>query len=162
MAKFDETDVQILQLIQEDSRITIKEMAGKLHLSTTPIFERLKRLERRGVIQRFVALLDSKKLGKKLNAFIHISIKDHSKRALDDFVKEVTSFLEVMECHHVTGDSDFLLKVVVEDIDAYNKFVTDKLSIVPNIGKVKSSFSLSCKKETTVFQLDLKNMPREY
>lgn len=162
MPKFDKIDVQILQLIQQDSRMTIKEIAGKLNLSTTPIFERLKRLEKNGVIRKYVALLDPKKLGKKLNAFIHISIIDHSKMGIDAFVNQVANYPEVMECHHVTGDSDFLLKISVEDIEKYNQFVTDKLSTVPNIGKIKTSFSLSVRKETTVFQIDLGLMPKEY
>lgn len=162
MAKFDQTDVEILKLIQEDSRMTIKEIAGKLNLSTTPIFERLKRLEKRGVIKRYVALLEPKKLGKKLNAFIHISIIDHSKEGIDAFVNQVADYSEVMECHHVTGDSDFLLKISVEDIEKYNLFVTEKLSIVPNINRIKTSFSLSVRKETTVFELDLGLMPKEY
>ena len=153
MAKLDATDLAILRLIQEDSRMTIKEIAGQLNLSTTPIFERLKRLERQGVIEKYVALLDPQKLGKKLHAFIHISILDHSKRALDAFVAEIANYPEIMECHHVTGDSDFLLKVVVEDIGQYNQFVTEKLSTVSNIGKVKTSFSLSVRKKTTAYQL---------
>lgn len=152
-AKLDKTDIEILKLIQEDSRMTIKEIAGSLNLSTTPIFERLKRLEKQGVIRKYVALLDPKKLGKKLNAFIHISIIDHSKRGVDIFVEHIEKYPEVMECHHVTGDSDFLLKVVVQDIEKYNEFVTEKLSIVPNIDKVKTSFSLSVRKATTVYSI---------
>ncbi|MEL6923576.1 MAG: Lrp/AsnC family transcriptional regulator [Bacteroidota bacterium] len=151
--KFDKTDLAILRLIQEDSRITIKEMAAQLHLSTTPIFERLKRLEKQGVIQKYVALVDPHKLGKKLDAFIHISIKDHSKNAVDEFVDQVKNYPEVMECYHVTGDSDFLLKVVLEDIDQYNRFITEKLSTVGNIGTLKSSFSLSVRKKTTAYHL---------
>ncbi len=154
MIKLDKTDKAILRLIQEDSRMTIKEIAGHLNLSTTPIFDRLKRLEKQGVIQKYVALIDPKKLGKKLNAFIHCAIIDHSNRGIDVFVEHIQKYPEVMECHHVTGDSDFLLKVVVNDIEAYNKFVTEKLSIVPNINKVKTSFALSTRKWTTVYKVD--------
>lgn len=160
MAKFDDTDIAILNLIQQDSRLTIKEMAKRLNLSTTPIFERLKKLEKSGVIKKYVVLLDPKKIGKKLTAFIHISIIDHSKKGLDEFVNQINSFTEVMECHHVTGDSDFLLKVVVEDIDRYNQFITEKLSITPNIGKIKTSFSLASRKETTAYQIELKNLKK--
>lgn len=162
MPKFDAIDVQILHLIQEDSRMTIKEISSQLNLSTTPIFERLKRLERQGVIRRYVAILDSKKIGKKLTAFIHISIIDHSKQGLDAFVDQVRTYPEVMECHHVTGDSDFLLKIVVEDIERYNNFVTNKLSTVPNVGRVKTSFSLSVSKATTAYELVLDDLPKEY
>ena len=109
-----------------------------------------------------MALLDPKKLGKKLNAFIHISIIDHSKEGIDSFVNQVAGYSEVMECHHVTGDSDFLLKISVEDIEKYNLFVTEKLSVVPNINQIKTSFSLSVRKATTVFHLNLDLMPTEY
>lgn len=153
MIKLDKTDIKILQLIQENSRMTIKEIAGQLNLSTTPIFERLKRLEKQGVIKRYAALLDAKKLGKKLTAFIHISIIDHSNHGVGKFVDQVTTYPEVIECHHITGDSDFLLKIIVEDIEVYNAFITQRLWSVPNIGKVKTSFSLSTKKATTVIPI---------
>lgn len=150
--KLDETDRIILKLLQEDARMTIKEIAASLGLSTTPIFERIKRLERQGVIERYVALLDPIKLGKKLRAFIHISILDHSKQAVDEFVRQVETYPEVMECHHVTGDSDFLLIIVLADIAQYNQFVTEKLSTVSNIGRLNSSFSLSVRKKTTAYE----------
>jgi len=162
MSKFDRVDVQILRLIQQDARITIKEMASQLNLSTTPIFERLKRLERKGVIKNYVALLEPKKLGKKLMAFIHISVIDHSKAGLESFTSQVKSYPEVMECHHVTGDADFFLKIVVEDIERYNEFVTNKLSTVPNIDKVRSSFSLSVSKSTTAYEIKLEDLPKTY
>ena len=162
MPKFDATDIEILKLIQEDSRLTIKEIASQLNLSTTPIFERLKRLEKHKVIQKYVAIIDPKKLGKKLNAFIHITILDHSKKALDLFFERVNTYSEVMECHHLTGDSDFLLKIVVTDIEEYNAFVTEKLSTVPNIGRVRSSFSLSVGRSTTAFSIDDGSIGLEY
>jgi len=151
--KFDKVDLSILNLIQEDSTITIKEMAKRLNVSTTPIFERLKRLEKQGVIQKYVALLNPKKVGKKLQVFVDISVVDHRITAIDDFVAHIEKFPEIMECYHITGEADFLLKIVVEDIDVYNEFVTRKLSTVPNIGKIRSSFSLSTKKKLTAFNL---------
>ena len=153
MIKLDAIDKEILELIQQDSRMTIKEMAGKLNRSTTPIFERLKRLEKQGVIQKYVALLDPQKLGKKLHAFIHISIVDHSKKSVDNFVDQISDYSEVMECYHISGDADFLLKLVLTDIEHYNQFVTEKLSTVSNIGRIKSSFSLSVRKKTTAFRV---------
>ena len=155
MPKLDATDLAILRMLQEDARLTIKEIAAALSLSTTPVFERIKRLDRQGIIERYVAVLNQRLLGKRLIAFIDISIKDHSKQAIDDFVSVVTGYPEVLECHHVTGESDFHLKVVLEDIEMYNKFVLDKLSTVPNIGKVESRFSLSERKQTNILDLDL-------
>jgi DNA-binding Lrp family transcriptional regulator len=154
MTKLDKTDKSILELLQENARLTIKEIAGKLHLSTTPIFERIKKLEKNGIINRYVALLNHRKLGKKLTAFIDISIKDHSKSALEAFVRQIITYDEILECHHVTGESDFMLKVVLRDVEAYNDFVLEKLSTVPNIGKIESRFSLSTRKSTTAIRLE--------
>lgn len=150
----DETDKAILRLIQENSRLTIKEIAEKLYLSTTPIFDRLKKLEKNGVIDRYVALVNGKKLGKQLTVFVNISISKHGKDALNGFVTAITKFPEVMECHHISGNADFLLKLILEDINAYNTFILDKLSIIPNIGKVESRFSLSERKNTTVIPIE--------
>ena len=111
--------------------MTIKEIAGQLNLSTTPIFERLKRLEKQGVIKRYAALLDAKKLGKKLTAFIHISIIDHSNHGVGKFVDQVTTYPEVIECHHITGDSDFLLKML-------SKIEKTPLSISVNLHLINS------------------------
>ena len=151
--KLDNTDIKLLKLIQEDSRMTIKEMASALNLSTTPIFERLKKLEKHGVITQYVALLNPKKIHLKLTVFIHVSIIDHGKKAIDAFVEQIQGYPEVMECHHITGESDYLLKVVVEDIERYNEFVTNKLSTVPNVNHIRSSFSLSSPKYTTAFPI---------
>ena len=155
--KLDQTDAKILNLLQEDARMTIKEIAARLNLSSTPVFERIKRLEKRGIINKYVAILNPQLMGKKLNAFVHLSLLDHSKEAVEAFVRQVVEYDEVMECHHVTGDSDFLLKIIVEDIEKYNQFVLNKLSIVGNIGTVKSSFSLSIRKDTNAIRVDLES-----
>jgi len=151
--KLDATDKAILNILQSNSRTTIKEMAAQLNLSTTPIFERIKRMERNQIIKQYVALIDSTKVGKKLHVFIDISIKDHSNKALEKFVKQVASYDEVLECHHISGQSDFLLQVVIEDMEAYNRFVLDKLSKVDNVGKVESRFSLSVRKSTRMVKV---------
>ena len=149
MSKLDSTDLQLLHLLQQDGRMTIKELSNRLNLSTTPVFERIKKLEKSGVIDRYMAVLNPEKLGKKLTAFAHISIKDHGKEEVESFVARVIGFPEVLECHYVTGAADFLIKVLVEDVEKYNYFVLEKLSAVPNIGKVESLFSLSVRKKTT-------------
>ncbi len=155
MPKLDTTDLAILKMLQTDARLTIKEIAAQLSLSTTPVFERIKRLDKQGVIEKYVAVLNQRLLGKKLIAFVDISMKDHGKEAIEGFVDVVIDYPEVLECHHVTGESDFHLKVVIEDIEMYNHFVLNKLSTVPNIGKVESRFSLSERKQTNVLDLDL-------
>lgn len=149
----DDIDLKILRLIQRDARITMKEMAAQLNLSTTPIFERMRKLEKRGFIQGQVTILNPSLLQLKLTAFISISISDHSSAALDAFVQQVIQFPEVLECHHVTGQSDFLLKVMLEDIEKYNSFMLEKISTVQNISNIESSFSLSTRKLTTALPI---------
>ena len=144
----DEIDLQILQILQIDCRVTIKEIAARLNLSTTPIFERMKKLDKNGFILRNVAVLNPNRLNLKLTAFISISVSDHSKKAIDEFVDHVTQFPEVLECHHVTGNSDFILKVILQDIERYNEFLLSKISTVPFIANIQTSFSLSVGKTT--------------
>ena len=154
MYKLDLVEKQILKILQEDSTITIKEMAKALNLSTTPVFDRMKRMEKAGVIKGYVAIVDGKLIGKSLIVFINISINKHGRNAINEFVDAIIAFPEVQECHHISGDADFLLKLVMEDIEAYNQFILDKLSVLANIGKVESRFSLSERKSTNVVVLD--------
>lgn len=147
--KLDVIDLQILEMLQEDGRMTIRDMAEKLNLSTTPIFNRIKRLESEGVIERYIAQINPKKVGKSLFAFVHISIKEHSKEAVDHITSQVTSFPEVQECHYVTGGADFVLKVLVKNMEEYNAFITEKLFTVPNLGKIDTLLSLSMPKHTS-------------
>ncbi|HKK76311.1 MAG TPA: Lrp/AsnC family transcriptional regulator [Saprospiraceae bacterium] len=149
----DKTDLAILRRLQKDNRATIKQMAAELNLSTTPIFERLRKLEQKGYIKDQVAVLDPVKLDLKLTAFISISISDHSRDDLNAFADQVVIFPEVLECHHVSGQSDFILKVVVKDIEAYNQFLLDKISTVPNISNIESSFALSSRKVSTALPI---------
>ena len=151
--ELDSTDKAILQFLQKDARMTIKEIASKLNISTTPVFDRMKKMEKTGLIRQYVALVDRQMLGENLVAFIHISIKDHGKDAIDNFVESVIQFEEVLECHHVSGDSDFLVKLVVEDIEKYNQFILNKLAVIPNLGKVESRFSLSERKYLTAIPI---------
>jgi DNA-binding Lrp family transcriptional regulator len=153
MYALDETDKSILRILQTDSTTTIKEIANQLHLSTTPIFDRMKKLEKAGVIKKYVALVDNSLVDKNLTIFINLSVKEHGKDAIDDFINAIIEFDEVMECHHVSGDSDFLVKLLLKDIASYNDFILEKLAVIPNIGKVESQFSLSERKNTTVVQV---------
>jgi len=151
--KLNNTDRSILKLLQENARMTLKEIAKKLHVSTTPIFDRIKKMEKAGVIKNYVTLIDHKKVGKSLIVFINISLKEHDKSCINRFVESITKFPEVIECHHITGNADFLLKLILVDIEAYNQFILDKLSIIPEIGKVESRFSLSVRKMATAIPL---------
>lgn len=153
MQKLDAVDIKILEVLQGDARITTKALADQLNLSTTPVFERVKRLEREGLIKKYVALVDNKKLGLRLIAFISISLTKHSRSYLEKFVKEVEQYPEVMECYHIAGNYDFLLKVVVRSMEVYETFVLTKLSTIANLGQVQSSFVLSENLHTTAYKI---------
>ncbi|KYG75640.1 MULTISPECIES: Lrp/AsnC family transcriptional regulator [Roseivirga] len=153
MLKLDAVDIKILEVLQGDARITTKALADQLNLSTTPVFERVKRLEREGLIKKYVALVDNKKLGLRLIAFISISLTKHSRSYLEKFVNEVEQYPEVMECYHIAGNYDFLLKVVVRSMEVYETFVLTKLSTIANLGQVQSSFVLSENLHTTAYKI---------
>ena len=153
MKPLDEIDKKILMLLQKNSRVTVKEISRQLNLSTTPIFERIKKLERSGVIDHYTAVLNPEKLGKKLNAFAHISLKDHSKELVNQFVERILKIPEVMECHYTAGNADFIIKILVEDMNKYNEFVIEKLLEIPNIGKLESYLSLNVPKKSSVIEL---------
>ena len=153
MMKLDATDIKILEIVQEDARITTKALADQLNLSTTPIFERVKRLEREGLIKKYVALVDNKLLVLRLIAFISISLTKHSRSYLEKFVNEVSQYPEVMECYHIAGNFDFMLKVVVKNMEVYESFILTKLSTIANLGQVQSSFVLSENIHSTAFKL---------
>lgn len=151
--KLDSTDIKILEIMQQDGRITTKALADQLNLSTTPVFERVKRLERDGIIKQYVALLDNRKLDLMLTVFISISLTKHSRSYLEKFVKEVNQYPEVMECYHIAGNFDFLLKIVVKNMEIYEAFILNKLSTIANLGQVQSSFVLSKNIHKTAFSL---------
>tara|TARA_B100000965_G_scaffold399484_1_gene419530 strand:+ start:26 stop:490 length:465 start_codon:yes stop_codon:yes gene_type:complete len=154
MKKIDDIDAKLLSLLQQDGRQTIKELAAQLEMSTTPIFERIKKLEKAGIIDHYAAVLNPDKLGKKLYAFAHISLKDHSKKLVNEFTQQIIEVPQVMECHYVTGDSDFILKILLDDMEKYREFVMNSLFEMSNIAKVETFLSLSVSKQSNVIVLD--------
>lgn len=151
--KLDATDKKLLRLLQRDSNQTVKSLAEQLGKTPTPIFERIKKLEKEGLIEGYSARLDAKKVGLRQTVFIAISLQGHTRSYLEKFVNEINSFPEVIECHRVSGGFDYLLKLVVEDIEAYETFIISKLTLLPYIGNVQSHIVLSSSKET--HELDL-------
>jgi len=120
--------------------LTTKELAAKVNLSTTPVFERVKKLEKEGYIKKYVAILDAEKLEKGLIVFCNITIKEHTREIGNQFVKDILSLEEVTECYNISGDYDFLLKVLVRDMKEYQNFVLNHLGGVKNIGSAHSTF----------------------
>jgi Lrp/AsnC family leucine-responsive transcriptional regulator/Lrp/AsnC family transcriptional regulator len=154
--KLDAIDYKILKLLQEDSNRTVKSISESLGLSTTPIFERIKKLENENFIDNYVAVLNQNKIGLKQIVFIGITLQGHTRSYLEKFVKEINDFPEVVECHRVSGNFDYLLKLVVKDIEAYEKFIITKLTLIPYLGSVQSLITLSTNKQTN--ELDLSHL----
>jgi Lrp/AsnC family leucine-responsive transcriptional regulator len=147
-AALDKLDLAILKLLQQNARITVKEISEKIHLSTTPVHERIKRLEQSGVIKQYVTLLDAAKVGKALMVICYVSLKQHGKNTGDKFIKTILQLDEVLECLTISGEFDFMLKVVVANMDEYYNFHVNKLSSIENVGNVQSVFVMGVVKMT--------------
>ena len=145
---FDDVDLRILRLLQNNSKLTVREIAQQVHLSTTPVHERIKRLEKSGIIKQYVTLLNGKLLGQVITVFCHISLKEHDKKLAKSFIQAVGKFDEVLECYNVSGEYDFILKIVSENMETYHQFYLNKLSEIKGIGQTKSTFVMDVIKET--------------
>jgi len=149
MLKFDKIDQQLLSMLQEDSKRTNKEYSNVLGLSTTAVYERIKRLEKSGVITDYVALVDKKKVNKAFVVLCHVKLIQHTKDNVLQFEREVLKLEEVVECYHVSGDYDYILKIHVQDMEAYRTFMVSKLTVIANIGSTQSTFIINEVKHTT-------------
>ena len=145
----DKNDLAILKLLQANARVTVKEISEKIHLSTTPVHERIKRLEQSGVIKQYVTLLDYNKVNLSLMVICYVSLKEHSKTAGVKFIKTINELQEVIECYSISGEFDFMLKVLCQDMNAYYDFHVNKLSMIENMGNVQSVFVMGVIKDTT-------------
>ena len=144
----DAKDIAILQLLQQNARMTVKEIADKIHLSTTPVHERIKRLELSGVIKQYATLVDHTKVNKSLIAICYVSLKEHNKIAGTKFVKAILQMPEVVDCYTISGEFDFMLKVMCADMNTYHDFHVNKLSNIENMGHVQSIFVMGVIKQT--------------
>lgn len=144
----DETDLRILRAVQEDCRITNKDLAAQIHLSTTPTFERLRRLERMGFIQRYVAVLDANKLDRGFQVICNISMKQINRNIAEDFAAVVKEWPEVSECYNVSGDCDYMMKVFVPNMLAYQRFVIEKVGALDYVARIQSVFVMDTLKMT--------------
>jgi Lrp/AsnC family transcriptional regulator, leucine-responsive regulatory protein len=146
----DEKDMAILRVLQNNARATVKEISEKIHLSTTPVHERIKRMEESGVIKQYATLLDHAKVKKGLMVILYVSLKQHDNNAGAKFIKTINALTEVIECYNISGEFDFMLKVVAENMDAFYNFHVNKLSRSENIGHVQSVFVMGIIKQTHV------------
>lgn len=151
--RLDKTDIKILDRLQSEARLTNVELARAVHLSPSPCLARVRRLEEKGVINRYVTLLDPLSLGLTVSVFIQVRLEKQIEPSLEIFEKAIAARSEVMECYLMTGDSDYLLRVVVPDVPALEHFIVDFLSRVPGVDNIKSSFALKQVKYKTALPL---------
>jgi Lrp/AsnC family leucine-responsive transcriptional regulator len=148
MTALDAIDRRILGILQSDSRITMQELADKIGLSVSPCHRRVRLLESRGVITRYMALVDQKSLGLPVSVFISIKLERQKEADLNRFAKAISGWEEVLECYLMTGNRDYLLRVVVADLTSYEAFLKNKLTRLDGIASIESSFALSQVKYT--------------
>ena len=149
----DAIDLRILDRLQQDARISNVELARAVNLSPSPCLARVRALEREGVIGRYVSLLDAKKLGLTVSVLVQVTLEKQIEPALETFERAVRERPEVMECYLMTGDADYLLRVLVPDVPAFERFILEFLSRVPGVGNIKSSFALKQVKYQTALPL---------
>lgn len=147
--QLDAIDTLLLRYLQADAKQTNKELSLKLNLSVTAVYERIKKLERNGIIKKYVTLLDSEKVGLGFMVFCHVKLIQHSKEHLTKFEAEVHHLEEVLECFHVSGEYDYLLKVLVRDMAHFRTFMVAKLTTLQHVGSTQSSFTINEVKNTT-------------
>ena len=153
MIKLDNIDKQILKLLQHNCNQTTKQIATKIKLSQTAIYERIKRLERHGIITDYVALLDLDKVDKSFTAFCMVKLINHTKKSLEHFEKDILTLNEITECYHISGEYDYLLKINVKNIKAYRQFMVEKLTSIPFISSTQSAFNINTVKYSTAISL---------
>ncbi|MDA9874569.1 MAG: Lrp/AsnC family transcriptional regulator [Flavobacteriaceae bacterium] len=151
--KLDSIDTQLLNYLQKDAKQTNKELASKLNMSVTAVYERIKKLEKAGVIDNYVALLNKESIGRAFIAFCHIKLVKHSQELVNQFEKEVATIDEILEVYHLSGDYDYLLKVHVKDMESFRKFMVNKLTNIDHIGSSNSMFVISEVKHTTAVNI---------
>lgn len=151
--KIDAIDKRLLAILQQDSKQNIKEVASELNMTKTPIYERIRRYEREGIIDKYVAVLNRELTSASMVVFCSVSLDSQKLEEIKRFGAAVRDIPEVLECYLMGGANDFLLKVVVADLKAYHEFSSGKLAALPNVGQIKSTFVLNEIKRSTVYPL---------
>ena len=150
MIELDKIDRSILKMIQEDAKTDIKIIASRLGMTKTPVYERIRRMERTGLISKYVAIVNRKMLPASMVVFCYVSLEVQKLKQLEDFEKAVSQIPEVTQCYLLGGAHDFLLKVIVKDLDAYHRFSAGIIAALPNVQQIRSSFVLNEIKHSTV------------
>ncbi|WP_062056187.1 Lrp/AsnC family transcriptional regulator [Aquimarina longa] len=153
MEQLDHTDITILRILQEDSKKTAKEIAKTLNLTASPVYERIRRLEKQGYIKKYVAILDKKLINRSMTTICQVSMRYHNEAFIEKFENQVQNLREVQECYHMAGQVDFILKIHTKSLEEYHDFVKTKLSKIENIGVLNSTFVLKEIKHTSEFYI---------
>lgn len=151
--KLDSTDKKILEILQANSNITNAQLAIEIGLSPAPTLERVKKLENAGVLKSYHAVVDTAAVGMGVSTFVTVSLKGHNKDNIERFIKAIKEIEEVVECHHVTGQADFILKIVAPDIPAYQKLMLEKVSNIEVVDNLQSTIILSTFKDSKVIPI---------
>lgn len=152
-SKLDNIDRNILKILQENAKITNAKLSEEIGLSPAPTLERVKKLDKSGIIKSYHATLDNAKIGLGVNTFVHVSLKGHNKENIEVFIEKINKIDEVIECHHITGTGDFLLKVVAVDIASYQQLMLEKVSDIKVIDSLQSMIILSTFKDSKVLPI---------
>lgn len=153
MENIDDTDITILRILQNDSKKTAKEIAKILNLTASPIYERIRRLEKQGFIKKYVAILDKKRIDRSVTTICQVSMRYHNEAFIEKFEEQIQNLKEVQECYHMAGQVDFILKINTKDLESYHNFIKYKLSKIENIGVLNSTFVLKDIKNTSEFYI---------
>ena len=151
--KLDKIDRKILEILQANAKITNAKLSEQIGLSPAPTLERVKKLENSGIIKSYHAKVDTKKVGLGVSTFVQASLKGHNKKIIDGFMDKIHKIDEVVECHHVTGTGDFVLKIIAKDIDAYQKLMLEQVSEIPEVDGLQSMIILSTFKDNKVMPI---------
>ncbi|UXX80116.1 Lrp/AsnC family transcriptional regulator [Reichenbachiella carrageenanivorans] len=151
--RMDEIDKNILRILQKDAKITAKEIATTLKLTISPVYERIRRLEKDGYIKRYAAILDKELIGRSVTGLCQVSMQYHNAAFIDNFEKQIQALEEVQECYHMAGQVDFILKINVKSLEDYHEFVRYKLSKIENIGVLNTTFVLKEIKHTSEYYI---------
>lgn len=149
----DIIDKKLINLLQNDSKQTTKQLSLQLNLSVTAVYERVKKLENQKVIEKYVAIINKNKIEKSFLVFCHVKLIQHSKEYVTTFEREILKLEEVSECFHVSGDYDYILKIYVKDMDEYRNFMVTKLTAIKHIGSTHSTFTIEQVKNTTAINI---------
>lgn len=151
--RLDSVDVQLLKLLQEDGRMTNADLARRVKLSPPSVLQRIRRLEDSGLVSRYTAILDAERMGYKLCVMAMVSLALHQEQPIEGFRKAIVDVPEVLEVMHVSGDFDYLLKIIVKDMADYERLVREQISTIPGVGRIQSSFVLAVNKNTTALPI---------